>query len=166
MPLERVYVKPASMDPSSLVHTLAPIGMNPGHLGHGQRDRVVGGDNQDRLGAAPSETAQKAPPIRGGHLELARRFDHRNLVPLEHDRPCIVGLEFQPAAIQLHDLAGVPVAVGQRDHIGPLGPRGAPGTSRIARTMTAVRTRVTGGQSTSTAHGRAGQLRDVGLQVR
>ena len=86
------------------------------------RERVGKRNDDERSGIACGQAAQKTPPGRGAHLELARGFDSRNLVPLEGDRACVVGLELQLTAIQLHDLAGDPVAVGQCDYVGSLGP--------------------------------------------
>ena len=48
----------------------------------------------------------------------ARRFDAGDVVPLELDRPRIVCLQLETAALQVHDLAGDAVAVGKPHDVG------------------------------------------------
>ena len=72
----------------------------------------------DRLGRR-TQAAQIAEAAHRQHLDPARRDDADKLVPLQVQRAGIVGLELEPAAAELCDLAGDAIAVGERDDVGP-----------------------------------------------
>jgi len=60
---------------------------------------------------------EQNPAVQQLHLEQLRRRDRPHLVPFDVDRADIVGLQLEPATMELADLAGEPVAVSQLDDI-------------------------------------------------
>ena len=79
---------------------------------------TVGSDNAERsVGCAQAPDEPSA--IARHHLDEPRRDDAEQLVPFQVQRARVVRLELEPAALEAHDLAGDPVAVGKDDDVGP-----------------------------------------------
>ncbi len=107
-----------------------------GDVRHGDGDALGLSDDHERPARRRAEGAQDPAAVLGHHFDGARRLHGGDLVPLQVERADVVRLELEPAAIEPDDLAGDPIAVGERDDVGaalgrgvsarPRGWRGSP----------------------------------------
>ena len=58
-------------------------------------------NDDERPRIACGQAAEKAPAVAGRHLELSLGDERNDLVPLDVNRPRIVGLVFEPSAMRL-----------------------------------------------------------------
>ena len=114
------------MEPSSLLQKLLPTGVIERDVRHQERDGAVGPDDRDRSVGRLAEAAQEPPAVGRDDFNQPRWSTTLDeLVPLQVQRAGIVGLELEPAALELFDFAGDAIAVGERDDVGAALPRAA-----------------------------------------
>ena len=94
------------------------------NLGHGQHNVAAIRDDADHPAYARLQRTQHTAIIGGADFELVRGLHAGDVVPLECDGPCVVGLQFEAGKLHARDFAGHVVAVAEPDDIGlGLGPR-------------------------------------------
>jgi hypothetical protein len=87
---------------------------------HREGHRPLRGGDADRVGTCGHERAEEPAAISRDHFDKPSRDKARQLVPLQIQRPGIVGLEFEHRAIHTDHLARDAVAIRQGDDIGAI----------------------------------------------
>ena len=106
------------MDPSSCRQKLLPIGVINVTSRHLEWHLAFRGHDDDRSVGGPTQTAQISAAVCRQHFDDPLGHDAGQLVPFQIQSTGVVGLEHESAALELCNLAGDPIAVGEGHDVG------------------------------------------------